>query len=269
MKELSVKKQRIFVISVFSLFLFTLLFGFVYDTILSDKNNNEKTTTKAKIDSNSNSDIPTNLDEEGQEINKNFLAIDFSKIKLPTVTEEINNKKLSDYAWEFKDIIKAISLSDKNFNPNDYKVYYQNINNEKKISCLNFIYYINQKIETNKVYITDLIGSNVQSIILGGIKKENLINLEKIDLNGIESKIKVFEQNKSEILLNKIPQMFTSDDILKSDGKINMESVDQKIQDLTERYYYNYNSNKLIYRLGYVINTIGTATLGQAAEIDL
>ena len=257
--ESSNKKQIIFIFIVFGVLLLTFIFGYVYDAL----SNNKKDEDVPKL-VDTGLDLPNNINE----IEGDYVVIDCNEIEITNVTDDLNDDNLSKYSAKFIDVINAISVVDKNFDSKDYKVYYQN-NDQDKVAYLEFIYYIEDEIETNKIYSISIQNSNVTSIVLSGIKKENINNLANVDLNVLNQKINDFKKNKEEILLAKVPTMFISSNILDNKGNIKKESINKKYNNIKEKYYYDYNMNKLLYRLRFAINSEKMATLGDATEIEL
>lgn len=259
--ESSKKKQIIFILIVFAVLSFTFVFGFVYDSLTKDNN---KLNDKPKIVESSGLDLPNNI----KDIEGDYVTIDFNKIEIANVSDEINDSNLSKYSNKFKEIIGSISSIDRKFDSKNYKIYYQN-DYEDKVGYLDFVYYLSDNIETNKIYRVSIENSNVKSIILNGIRKENVDNLAKADVTILNQKITNFEKNKAEILLARVPNMFTSNNILDNNGNIKLDSINKIFNNIKEKYYYDYNFNKLLYRLGFVINSDKIATLGQVTEFEL
>ena len=53
---------------------------------------------------------------------------------------------------------------------------------------LEFIYHIEDEIETNKIYSISIQILTLRCIVLSGIKKENINNLANVDLNVLNQK---------------------------------------------------------------------------------
>lgn len=103
---------------------------------------------------------------------------------------------------------------------------------------------------------------NFSSIILPPLSED--INNKKL-----KNKINEFESNKENILAKKTIDIFKNDSILNSSGKINMDSLYNDIVKLDETYYYDYNINKLMYKLNITKNIIGNVKTEITKKIDL
>jgi hypothetical protein len=92
---------------------------------------------------------------------------------------------------------------------------------------------------------------------------------EDINNKKLKNKINEFESNKENILAKKTIDIFKNDSILNSSGKINMDSLYNDIVKLDETYYYDYNINKLMYKLNITKNIIGNVKTEITKKIDL
>lgn len=160
------------------------------------------------------------------------------------------NDKLDSCEDEFKDIISIIKNSDADFEVSDYTVTSNLFDKEKGDGLIFFKYFINDKIETNKVYMGIIKNNKLQNIILSGVKKENISNLSS-DLDKEIDKTIDFENKKIENILKnqgKTKTIKTDNIQLNSEGKIEKNSLDNA-KDVKEKYYFDYNTQELKYIL--------------------
>lgn len=175
-------------------------------------------------------------------------------LKLSDLTETINGEYLSDYTNVFDDVINTIKEKDKDFNPNDYRLTLGATS--KNLHFVYFTYYIDN-IETNKVYIIDFKDGEVIDINLAGIKEENLNNIDVVDKNILLDKIKEFENNKKAFVNNELSEFPENKKMsINKDGKLNIKN--NNIISFNEKYYYDYNNDKLVYELTIIENILDT-----------
>lgn len=175
-------------------------------------------------------------------------------LKLSDLTETINGEYLSDYTNVFDDVINTIKEKDKDFNPNDYRLTLGATS--KNLHFVYFTYYIDN-IETNKVYIIDFKDGEVIDINLAGIKEENLNNIDVVDKNILLDKIKEFENNKKAFVNNELSEFLENKKMsINKDGKLNIKN--NNIISFNEKYYYDYNNDKLVYELIITENILDT-----------
>lgn len=175
-------------------------------------------------------------------------------LKLSDLTETINGEYLSDYTNVFDDVINTIKEKDKDFNPNDYRLTLGATS--KNLHFVYFTYYIDN-IETNKVYIIDFKDGEVIDINLAGIKEENLNNIDVVDKNILLDKIKEFENNKKAFVNNELSEFLENKKMsINKDGKLNIKN--NNIISFNEKYYYDYNNDKLVYELTIIENILDT-----------
>ncbi len=74
----------------------------------------------------------------------------------------------------------------------------------KEMVIFSFTYFINNMIETNKVYLVEIRNSKVENITLAGVKKTNTNNVLSISASKLSEKIFNFEsEEKEKVLINK------------------------------------------------------------------
>lgn len=158
--------------------------------------------------------------------------------------------RLDLYEDEFKDIISIIKNSDADFEPSNYTVTSNLFDKENGDGLIFFKYFINDKIETNKVYMGIIKNNKLENIVLSGVKKENLSNLSIDSDEEIEKTIN-FENKKIENIktnTDKTKSIKTDNIKLDSKGQVQMNSFD-KAKNIKEKYYYDYNTQELKYIL--------------------
>lgn len=138
--------------------------------------------------------------------------------------------------------VEVYNLSDDEFNIKNYKISHNVNNSERKYGTITFIYYIGD-IETNKGYLVNIEDNKVESITLGGIKKQNIKNIENVKAETLSKKISEFESNKKEKVL------LSTSKVLNKNNTINKSSLSDNTISYTERYYYDFNESKLYYIL--------------------
>lgn len=185
----------------------------------------------------------------------NYIVIDSSIIELGSIDTEIRNENLNNYSILFSKIIDKIKLKDSTFNPKDYKVTYHVANEEDGYGDIFIRYFIDGRIETNKVYLATFENYDITKIVLAGVEVSNIDNVRNLDMKNISNKLKAFESNKEELLLSKIGNKINSNsNILKLNGEVNISSIGGNIIELSETYFYDYNTGQLQYILKAVEN---------------
>lgn len=190
-------------------------------------------------------EVRMNLDELYYHISSEKIdSINFKNMK-----KNIGMDNLSNYEKEFGAIIEKIKSYDNSFTTKDYKISYNMINETDGFGILNFYYFIDGKIETNKVYSSTINDYKVVDIYLAGLRKENIEKASKIEINTLFDKINIFEENKLQNLKSKTSVDFKNSGNILKNNKINNNSLDENIISAEEKYYYDYNSQKLQYKL--------------------
>jgi len=178
---------------------------------------------------------------------KQINNIDFKNMK------DIIYKDLIDYQEDFKTVIDEIKAYDKDFDVKDYKVVYHMVSENEGFGYLNIYYYIDGKIETNKVYSALINDYIITSINLVGVRKENANITNKLDENSIIKIITEFELNKQQKILDNIELEYKNVNNLLKNNKINIDNLNDNVSRASERYYYDYNTNELQYQLSLTI----------------
>ena len=118
---------------------------------------------------------------------------------------------------------------------------------ENGVGLIQFVYYISEKIRTNKVYTITFDEYKVTNIYLGGVRKENIDNVNKVDMGNIKTKISNFEENKAVIVKSKIEKFYKKTPILNIDNSLSKLNLSDNVIDFEEYYRYDFNTNKLSY----------------------
>lgn len=191
------------------------------------------------------------------------------RINLSKESIDYNNKAV-------KKIIKRIKKEDSSFNKKEYKLLYNNANEEEGFGYIFLKYYINNKIETSKEYLISINNNIVDNIELIGVPEKES---SKVNENSICNRVEKFEkEKKKESLYNELQKLYGKNsqlsisNILTKDNKINLEVINPKIKKYNEKYYYDYNENKLSYQVELFrdLGTYGNAPLvgdGEAIEV--
>ena len=155
------------------------------------------------------------------------------------------------------DIINIIKDYDPTFNEDDYKISYN-------ADTIFIKYYINNLIETNKVYLVQLENDKATKITLGGVKKKKLDNIKEVNNKELMELISSFKGDKKKsAILKKGEYIFKSKDILNDDNTIKKENLVASQIDCQEKYYFDYNSKELFYHLE------TTARFGEGEVIEV
>ena len=199
-----------------------------------------------------------------QLISSDYKIIDTSIMDFEPVDKEIIDEDLSSYTTLFESIISKIKLKDASFDPSDYKVTYHLANAENGYGDIYFTYYIDGKIETNKVYIATFENYKITDIVLGGVTIDNLDNVKTNVKTLLNNKISLFENEKVSKLLEKDSNLFKKSklqtnqvDVLDVNKKIKISSLNGNVIESSELYYYDYNTQELKYILKTVKNING------------
>ena len=204
------------------------------------------------------------------DLKNQYYTIQANNIEIKKIQKDIHNENLSSYTKEFDSIIQKIKEQDSTFDIKDYRVTYNIVNEEQGFSHIYFTKYINDEIETNQVYLTVIKNGKIDNIILAGVTKENLRSV-KNDIGALlESKINKFEQKK----LNKIQENNTTgidlNNIKIQDNKaIDKNSVGNNIEEVKEKYLYDYNTNELTYTMQFIQKCELGTTSSNEIEIEI
>ncbi len=178
-------------------------------------------------------------------IEDEYLFLDYND----DITIDFSNMKKDDLNL----IIKYIKSYDKYFDKNNYKLSYNAINAESGYGYIMFTYYINGKIETNKVYLVQVDNFKIKNILFAGVKKNNIKNIGLVNNEKLIDKVNNFERNeKSEkIMASNDSNIFKSRSILTNDYSLDKKMLKENIIKANEKYFYDYNSNELKYNIDF------------------
>lgn len=179
-----------------------------------------------------------------------------------------DEKALSKCENKYKEIIETIKTQDDDFNIDEYKVSSNCVNKENGVSYIYFTKYINDKIRTNKVYFIKTNRNVVNDITVAGIKNENIEKVNRLDETYIEDKIDKFNNQKTQILSNKL-KCDNIKSIKLSEFSDNILKFDDNIKNIEEYYYYDYNTEELKYIMEYTENFELSTTDKAQIELDI
>ena len=189
--------------------------------------------------------------------NNDFLTVSKISGTFDGIEKNISKADLVDYETELKQYIEEITNYDEDFDIGDYKVSYNMFDQEGKNGYVLFTYYIDGKIETNKVYMANIVEGNVTGIILAGIEKENVENINTIESTSLINKIKEFENEK----INEVKKMNVNGYKLENiatnvNNEITSKSLGDNVGEVSEIYFYDFNTNKMTYKLDFEVNSL-------------
>lgn len=206
-------------------------------------------------------------------IEENYQLISNKKIKLRDDLERIDKQPLNNYKDQFNELIDEIKKYDTAFNINNYKVIYKIYNPDSNLGYISFIYYIDGDIETNKVYLAQIENGTITNITLAGILKDNIDTIN-INENNIKAKRDNFNNNKVTEVKNKQKENANLKKLsieLDENNAIKKSAlaIDSNVKNISEKYYYDYNTKELKYILGVIMKDIYGTFDGEALEITL
>lgn len=197
--------------------------------------------------------------------NKIEMKLKYEDTKISKSTNLID--KLDD---NFKKVVEIIKNYDSSFDLKEYKVTYNLVNRNEGNGYIFFTYFINNMIETNKVYLVEIRNSKVENITLAGVKKTNTNNVLSISASKLSEKIFNFEsEGKEKVLINKKHDIFNTQNVLTKEKKIDKSQLKENIEEFNEKYYYDYNTNKLSYMLTTYVETPNQTTTGEFVEVTI
>lgn len=197
--------------------------------------------------------------------NKIEMKLKYEDTKISKSTNLID--KLDD---NFKKVVEIIKNYDFSFDLKEYKVTYNLVNRNEGNGYIFFTYFINNMIETNKVYLVEIRNSKVENITLAGVKKTNTNNVLSISASKLSEKIFNFEsEEKEKVLINKKHDIFNTQNVLTKEKKIDKSQLKENIEEFNEKYYYDYNTNKLSYMLTTYVETPNQTTTGEFVEVTI
>lgn len=197
--------------------------------------------------------------------NKIEMKLKYEDTKISKSTNLID--KLDD---NFKKVVEIIKNYDSSFDLKEYKVTYNLVNRNEGNGYIFFTYFINNMIETNKVYLVEIRNSKVENITLAGVKKTNTNKVLSISASKLSEKIFNFEsEEKEKVLIHKKHDIFNTQNVLTKEKKIDKSQLKENIEEFNEKYYYDYNTNKLSYMLTTYVETPNQTTTGEFVEVTI
>jgi hypothetical protein len=153
------------------------------------------------------------------------------------MTNNISIKKLYETKEEKPELINDVMMKiDSSFTFDNYKITY-NLLDDAGYGFVFLTYFINEEIQTNKVYMIVTSDYNIKKIYLAGVKKENISNIDKINNNNMVEKFKSFEKNEKESFISKSRSQNRNLTLMRDSSIIEEE----------EKYYLDYNTGNLTF----------------------
>lgn len=229
-----------------------------------DESYNETKLINPDIDIETYNEVRMDINELFQLVSdKNIDNIDFKSLN------NIDLEDLSKYKDIFKSVIDEISAFDNQFDINNYKVAYNLINDEAGFGILNFYYYIDGKIETNKVYSAIIKNYEITGINLAGVRKVNINKIYNIDEKELINKINSFENNKMEKVSESTNLKLKNSKKPNSNNALTIENFNNNVEEITEKYLYDYNDGTLKYNLYLTVGNQSLLNNTEEYEINL
>ncbi len=229
-----------------------------------DESYNETKLINPNIDIEMYNEVRIDINELYQSVSNNKInTIDVKSLN------DIELDDLSNYKTIFKPIIDEILLFDNQFDVSDYKVMYNLINKEEGFGILNFYYYIDGIIETNKVYSIIIKNFDITTIKLAGVKKINVNNIDDVNENNLKNKIQIFENNKIKNISEMTDLKFGNEQKSLQNNKLTLNNFDYTVKKVEEKYFYDYNNDILKYNILLTIENNNLFYEIESYEIEL
>lgn len=176
-----------------------------------------------------------------------YVTIDTETFEIPYYDNVLFREKLSDYEKSFEKIISIIKNYDSSFNVDDYKLIYKFINKQNGTGFIKFVYYISENISTNKVYTISFNNNKVESIMLTGVRKNNIGNIKSLNEKSLINKVNSFEETKFSTISSEMLSLYEENSNLNQARSNN--SLVKTNSNVSEIYHYDYNDNSITYDL--------------------
>lgn len=255
--------------------------GFSVQTAINQANAAYPNDTLARsvvMSGNSNTTLGSASRSMSSQKNSGFVSIAPIEENYKVLNLNSANVKANANIKEFSEsnylntIVSVVANDDESFNINDYKVTSNVINEEEGYAQIFLTYYIDGKIETNKVYLATINNYELESIILAGVTKQKAYGLNKNSLNtnsiDLLEKIQLFENVKTQKIVENAPNyLFKSENALSKANTVSELQFNDNIKDVSEKYFYDYNTNTLQYILTYTKSIQMETTEGEEFEV--
>ncbi len=165
------------------------------------------------------------------------------KFKSQIIEKEKLKSIKKDMSMQY--ILNIIKDYDKTFNENDYTFSYNGASLNR-----NFVltHNIGGIIETSKGYNVLCKDGKVNNIIILGTNKENIDNIKNVDTNKLLELVSNFKgETKAKKIYEAGEGLFKTDKVLNDDGTIILGNLKYATKKIKEKYYYDYDTEKLIY----------------------
>lgn len=178
------------------------------------------------------------------------------------------NDSMSGLNSALKNVIEVIKKYDSTFNLNEYKMSYNLVNESEGYGYIFFTYYIDNTIETNKVYLVEIMNNRVENIILAGVKEANIINISNDITNTLIKRVTNFAvKEKEKAVISENSNIFNTQNILTEENCIDETKLNENIKEYSEKYYYDYNTKELSYMLTTYIETANQTVDGEIIKV--
>ena len=166
------------------------------------------------------------------------------------LNEEIKKININTDNLKYNSIINKIKEIEPDFDIANYKITEHIYNEDDGNGIINFVYYINGEIETNKVFMATVKNNVVKEVALVGVLKDNYSKMELT--------------NES-ILINKVNQNVQN---VKRNNKLIM-NINENTE-VASRYLYDYNDGTLknITEFSKTLNP-GNLSVNEVKEINI
>ncbi len=167
-----------------------------------------------------------------------------SKDRPELVDDYKQDINLDDY--DMVGINKAIKKIDSNFNMNYYKLLVERDADDKEI--MTFTYFINSRIETNKVFLVTLNDKKVESVALKDQNLEKIKDENKKLNTDLMQKLTDFEKkDKEDFIANNLAEYLKNDEEVLKKMSINPQVFTDAVTKYEDKYYYDFNTQELTY----------------------
>lgn len=171
-------------------------------------------------------------------------AFDIPKFKYPIIEHEKLKNVKKDISMQY--VMNIIKDYDSTFKEDDY---FLSFNGASLNGNIILTYYIDNKIETNKIYNVFSENNKVNYIYISGIKKENITNIKNINTQELLKLVANFKgKEKEEKIYKNRKEMFKTAKILKEDNTLDITNIKSKVAKVEEKYFYDYDTQKLFYQ---------------------
>lgn len=191
-------------------------------------------------------------------------SFDIPKFKYPIIEHEKLKNVKKDISMQY--VMNIIKDYDSTFKEEDYLL---SFNGASVNGNIILTYYIDNKIETNKIYNVFSENNKVSYIMISGIKKENIANIRNVNTQELIELVANFKVKEKEEKIYKAKKgMFKTDKVLKNDNTLDISNIKSKVEKVEEKYFYDYNTKKLLY-LAYLYESKENDSTDYVIEVEI